>query len=57
MQGAAAWRSGQQDISGGDIGERRQFRNRLRRLEDKIGRRVVLPQNAVDRKTQIKIVE
>ena len=56
-QRAAAWRSGQQHVAGSNVGEGRQFRNRLRRFEDEIGRGVALPQRAIDRKTQIQIVE
>ena len=56
-QRAAAWRSGQEHVAGENVGEGRQFRNRLGRFKDEIGRGVALPQGAIDRKTQIQIVE
>ena len=56
-QRAAAWRSRQKHVARGNVGERGQFRDCLSRLEHEIGRRIVLPQHAVDQEAQIKVVE
>src|SRR5208282_3400518 len=56
-QRAAGGGSRQQHVSGGDVGEGRQFGDRLGRLEHEIGRAVALARDAVDRQPQIQPVE
>ena len=54
---AAARRSGEKHVSGRDVGEGRQFRDRLCRLEDEVRARIVPSRDVVHREAQIKPIE